>query len=228
MFRRKGILAMKCSAAGFILLLGLAGCHAPQPSLNLLAPYGTPRVPPPPTNSAGTSLSQHEGGSMGPTTVAPGMQRVPAMSTRHPTDSHTPSYLAGDGSWISIREKLAGETEPLRSAPRSTRTGDVRLSSFQENLPPVEARAPSAGTATLEWQTPPIRSATQPAIPGTFEPQAGAAAISSALPAEAVRTVSATAKSSDAQPAGAPAASSEREPAGGGDGAATLQWRDPN
>lgn len=219
---------MKWSAAGFILWMGLAGCHAPQPSLNLLAPYGTPRVPPPQTHSAGARLSQHEGGSMGSTTVAPGMQRVPAMPTSRPTDLQTPSYLAGDGSWISIREKLGGETEPLRSAPRAARTGDVRLSSFQANLPPVEARAPSAGTATLEWQTPPIRSATPPAVPGMFEPPAGAAAISSVLPPEAVRTVSATAKSSDPQPSTAPAESSEREPAGRGDGAATLQWRDPN
>lgn len=165
---------------------------------------------------------------MGPTTVAPGMQRVPAMPTSRPTDSRTPSHLAGDGSWISIREKLGGETEPLRSAPRASRTNDVRLSSFQENLPPMEARAPSAGTATLEWQTPPIRNATQPAVPGMFEPQAGAAAIASTLPPESVRTVSATAKSSDPQPATETAESSEREPAGRGDGAATLQWRDPN
>lgn len=37
------------------LILALAGCHAPTPSMNVLAPYGSATVPPPATGAVGTS-----------------------------------------------------------------------------------------------------------------------------------------------------------------------------
>ncbi len=219
---------MKCSAAGFILWVVFAGCHAPQPSLNLLAPYGSARVPPPPTNSAGARLSQPEGTPGSPTAVAPGMQRVPSVPTSRPATAQTSPYLASDGSWISIQQKLGSDSEPLRTPSRAGRTGDVRLSSFEENLPPVEARAPSRGTATLEWETPLIRSVPVPTPPRKFHPEEGVTAISGAAAApEAVRTVSATAQSSDPQPSTSSAERHEADEPGRADGTSTLEWREP-
>ena len=45
---------MKRLAALLTLVTLMAGCRAPMPSFDVLAPYGTTRVPPPATGTMGT------------------------------------------------------------------------------------------------------------------------------------------------------------------------------
>jgi hypothetical protein len=200
---------MKCSAASFILLVCLAGCHAPKPSFNLLAPYGTARVPPPSTNSPGGRPSYHNAPQTVPAATAP---TLPAAQHQQAAPPSQPTYVASDHSWMSVQEKAAAK--PADSATASAPAGDVRLSSFTES--PLSGDSRNTGSSTLQWGVPPVPAVTGTPAPGQFVPAADASALPA--PPGTPNTVVATAQSSDSSAAVASDAA----------GKSTLQWRSPH
>ncbi len=140
---------MKWFAASLVTALCLAGCHAPKPSLNLLAPYGSTCVPPPSTNpqpATGTYYNR----TAPPTTSVPSVPAVPGRggSSGFPTTQTvapgTTSVLAGaDDSWKPVRTRAAADPAPsLADAARE------RVSPASYDGQPAKDGAKTAAAST--------------------------------------------------------------------------------
>ncbi|MBC8873064.1 MAG: hypothetical protein H8E44_26830 [Planctomycetes bacterium] len=214
---------MKWHAALAITVVCLAGCHAPTPSFDLLAPYGSPRVPPPSTGSHGTGGAYYNRTGL-PATSAPGgagRSTRPAasekMQTNATSDAH---YLATGDSWKPIRTTATPDAAP--AFPRTADTTASRILPVSYNG--AGQRQPSA--TTLKWQESngdvggqrpslrldgmPVTDATgspTPSEPRRFQPAEGAieigqlpGATTAASLSNTGRTVVSSAKASDQMP----------------------------
>ena len=129
---------MKRHAALLVLAVLLAGCRTPMPSLNLFAPYGPSRIPPPPTGSYGAS--------------SPYYQR-PAQPSSAPS--------AGLGQHSTIPWRPVGEAQ---DGADDEQAGAVRLASGEE---PVGTSSSSKSSSSLRsrFRGMPLNDATTPAEP---------------------------------------------------------------
>ena len=107
---------MKWHATFAVIVVCLAGCHAPRPSFDLLAPYGSSRVPAPSTGSHGTGNAYYTR-SAPPATAIPGGpagSANPASSRKMQTNTSDGSpFLASDESWKPIRTIATPEPAPV-------------------------------------------------------------------------------------------------------------------
>ncbi len=171
---------MKWLAASLIVLACSAGCHAPKPSFNVLAPYGSSRVPPPATNSTARHQPYYSQPSGVPAGSPPAQPKATSgeSGTTPLTSSSDPSLTTSSDVWRSMAVRGAGSQN---SSEGSASTG-VQLASFEEST------SGSSGTA-----------------PELFVPDAGSSPIGSLPPppgASSGNTVVASAKASDSpQPA---------------------------
>ena len=227
---------MKWHAAVAVIVVCLAGCHAPTPSFHLLAPYGSSRVPPPSTGSHGTGGAYYNRTGLPPTSGpgAPGSSTRPAASKNVQSsatmDAH---YLATGDSWKPIRTTATPD-----AAPAFPGTADATAS----RILPVSYNGAGKGqpsATTLKWQESaggdrsslrakgmPVTDANRsrlPSEPRRFQPAEGAIEISQ-LPGASTpaslsstgRTVVSSAKASDQMP---PASGDSSE------SKTTLVWR---
>jgi hypothetical protein len=192
---------MKWLAASLIVLACSAGCHAPKPSFNPFAAYGSSRVPPPATNSTARNApyyNQPGGAPAGAApaatpnpTNAPGSNAAPSLSN--------PSLTSSEDVWKSVvmRSANAGNDAGASAA------NGVELASF--NSPSSSGGSSSGGSSA--------------AVPGLFVPDAGSSPIASLPPPPTsvpANTVVATARASDSTP---------RAANSGTEGKPTLQWK---
>lgn len=190
---------MKWLAASLIVLACSAGCHAPRPSFNVLAPYGSSRVPPPATNSTARNQPYYQQPSGVPAGSAPAQPKPTSngSDTTPLTSSSDSSLTSSSDIWRSTAARGGGSQE---SENGSTSTG-VQLASYEQSS---ESSSGSSETA-----------------PELFVPDAGSSPIRSLPPppgASSGNTVVANAKASDAAP----------QPARtGSQGKPTLQWKTP-
>lgn len=115
---------MKWHAAVAVIVVCLAGCHAPTPSFDLLAPYGSSRVPPPSTGSHGTGGAYYNR-TTPPATSVPGVNSGsanPATSRKMQCNvSGSGHLLASDDSWKPIRTNATPDPAPVfRGATNDT------------------------------------------------------------------------------------------------------------
>jgi len=215
---------MKWLAASLVVLACSAGCHAPKPSFNVLAPYGSSRVPPPSTNSTARNTpyySQPNGAPAGSapagTTNPTGGQ--PAGSTLAPPN---PSLTSTADAWKSVA---------MRSASgENAATGGVALASFNTPASSGGQTTNSSGGTQLRLGGMPVNDASlvtsSATPPGMFVPDAGSNPIGG-LPAPPTAvpagTVVATAQASEQQQQQTtPRTASSSS---GTDGKPTLQWK---
>lgn len=175
---------------GISALFGLAGCHAPTPSFNLLAPYGSPTVPPPPTGAVGTSPDYYgapksspgaeEGGAgirsnadPNPAgSVGSGSQTTPnAPSTRPGTSSGSGS--SGSGTRLQMGAPAGGFMGTENRAGSAEDDGDrgVKPASYIAGTPSRGARFTdhqrSTASSNLKLNGMPVNDATSHAQPAT-------------------------------------------------------------
>ena len=94
---------MKQIAFAGAIMLALSGCRAPMPSFDLLAPYGTSRVPPPGTGSIGTGGNYYTPPTGSTTSPPVGTGFRPATINKwsqldDPTESEADDNVALDSS----------------------------------------------------------------------------------------------------------------------------------
>ncbi|MBP89848.1 MAG: hypothetical protein CMJ64_24605 [Planctomycetaceae bacterium] len=100
---------MKRIAIAGIAMLVLSGCRAPMPSFDLLAPYGTSRVPPPGTGTIGTGGTYYtppSGQTTSPPPVGTGFRLAPPGRTINKWSNlgePTESKVAADVEWAPTR-----------------------------------------------------------------------------------------------------------------------------
>jgi hypothetical protein len=212
---------MKWLAASLVVLACSAGCHAPKPSFNVLAPYGSSRVPPPSTNSTARNAPYYSQPGGAPAGAAPAGTTnptggQPAGATVAPA---SPSLTSSAEAWRSVAMRSANGENPA--------AGGVELASF--NSPASsggQTSNPSSGTQ-LRLDGMPVNDASSNAststAPGLFVPDAGSnpiAGLPAPPPAVPAGTVVATAQASEQQQTTQRTASSS-----GTDGKPTLQWK---
>jgi hypothetical protein len=111
---------MKRFAAFSALIMLLGGCRAPMPTIDLLAPYGSPRVPPPGTGTYGSPNSYYQGNS--PTTspaVGNGVRATQGAQWKQPSRRSTASLNS------EPRDSGIAQTSfesPVSTAPRPGRS----------------------------------------------------------------------------------------------------------
>lgn len=209
---------MKWHVALTIIVVGMAGCHAPTPSFDVLAPYGPQRVPPPGTGSHGTSGTYYNRTSP-PATSVPGVSSGstdPATSGKMETNaSNGNQFLGSDDSWKPIRTNATPDPAPV--------FGDATDRTASRILP-VSYRGAGKGGTALQLSGMPVNDATGRASsePARFRTPGDAIPISQLTRAtgstgqNATRTVVSSAKSSDRiQPVSSEGSTSET----------TLKWR---
>lgn len=218
---------MKWNVTLLVALAFVAGCHAPKPSFNLLAPYGAPRVPPPSTSAGGNNPAYYTptgGVPAGPASAAPAASTVPTAGQPGGSSQASAPYMATNQSWTSVLDKTAKNA----GAPATVTTidGDVRMAAFAAE---ASKSAPADdGGSTLRSGGMQVNDATAPpSPPAVFVAPSGASPISH-LPAPPTamnpnaaadaKTVTATAQSSDAAASGSAAEA----------GKSTLQWKTRN
>lgn len=104
---------MKWHATLSVIVVCLAGCHAPPPSFDLLAPYGSSRVPPPSTGSHGTGGAYYNRTAPSSTSVPAG-STDPATSRKMGTNiSGSSPFLTSDDSWRPTRTNATPEPAPV-------------------------------------------------------------------------------------------------------------------
>ena len=210
---------MKWHAAVAVIVVCLAGCHAPTPSFDLLAPYGSSRVPPPSTGSHGTDGAYYNRAAP-PATSVPGVtsgSTNPATSRKMQCSvSGRGNLLASDDSWKPIRANAAPDPAPVfRGATNDTAS----------RILPVSYNGTAKGGTVLPLNGMPVTDATGRASssePARFRAPGDAIDISK-LPRttgspgqDAIGTVVSAAKSSDRiQPASNESSISKT----------TLKWR---
>jgi hypothetical protein len=209
---------MKWLAASLVVLACSAGCHAPKPSFNLMAPYGSTRVPPPATNSTARSAPYYPQPGSAPAGSAPAPNTNPTggQGTAPTPSLSNPSLTSSADVWQSVATRSAAAREKTGASEND----GVALAAFQSPSSSGQT-ATNPPDAQLRWNGEPQASATGSSepVPGLFVPDAGSSPIASLPPpptAAAGRTVVATAKASDA-----PQRSSSPE------GKPTLQWKSP-
>jgi hypothetical protein len=148
-------LPMKRLAASIILVAVLTGCRGSQPDINLLAPYGSSRVPAPSTNSVGAGNSYYDR-TAPPKAAAPANQpsattpasSAPATTQQTPQRTNVQSpYFAADGVWKPANAKATA----TQGAAAEVSDSQVRPVSF--TTPSGEGKAaatPTTTTASLQ------------------------------------------------------------------------------
>ncbi len=212
---------MKCRVALTLIAVCLAGCHAPTPSFDVLAPYGPQRVPPPSTGSHGTSGTYYNRTSP-PATSVPEVSSGstdPATSRKMQTNvSNSNRFLASDDSWKPIRTNATPDPAPVFSGA-TERTASRIL--------PISYNGAAKGGTALQLNGMPVNDATgrassEPArfrTPGDAIPISQLARPTGSTGQNATRTVVSSAKSSDRiQPASSESSTSKT----------TLKWGSPS
>lgn len=194
---------MKWLVASLVTVLCLAGCHAPKPSFNVLAPYGPSRVPPPSTSGQAPSGPYYNGTNLPTTTVPanPNSSGLPSTSqkTRTNTSSHN-SHLAAADSWKPVRTKSTADPAPVFPGTAGlTEKNQVLPVSYKGSDKTEEAGLSAQGKATLRWNGTPVTDLTTGASlpePARFVPPTDAIEISQLPPASNSSTASGTVVSS--------------------------------
>jgi hypothetical protein len=187
---------MKWLAASLIVLACSAGCHAPKPSFNPFAAYGSSRVPPPATNSTARNApyyNQPGGAAAGSAPAATPNPTSGGSSDAAPSPSN-PSLTSSQDIWKSV-------------AMRSAQAGN-------------ESGAPAAnGVELASFNAPSSTGGSSAAAPALFVPDAGSSPVASLPPPPTTasgNTVVVTARASD---------SAQRAANSGTEGKPTLQWK---
>lgn len=162
---------------GASALFGLTGCHAPKPSFNFLAPYGSPTVPPPPTGAVGTSpdyyaspqssSGKQEGGTPAPPNAGSSSAPSGQSSESAPnTPSNTPGTSRESGTRLQMGAppgRFMG-TENRSDSGGEEREYGVKPASYQAGTPSSRARlsddSRSTGSSTLKLDAMPVNEAT--------------------------------------------------------------------
>ena len=105
---------MKRFSPLFVAILFLTGCHAPMPSINLLAPYGSTRIPPPGTSSVAPSQYYPRGQQSSGSPVGTGFRERKASTSLSAND-------VSNGSGIRLASGLA-DTGTVELASHETTT----------------------------------------------------------------------------------------------------------
>lgn len=192
---------MKQSAVLLCIIFGLFGCKNQTPSVNLLAPYGSTRVAPPPTNGHRGAAPYYNGTSTDTSTgTAPAGTGV----------TSTPTIYDSAQATSAATVPLAANAQPVGTGVQSTATdtGSVQPASFEA---PVELdmndAVDAAPGSTLRLKGMPVNDATNLpdyTEPARFQPPPHASSLlaparqqAASNPVAASGVVSTTSKSSD-------------------------------
>jgi hypothetical protein len=150
-------LPMKWLTASLVTVLCLAGCHAPKPSFNVLAPYGPTRVPPPSTSGQAPN-STYYNGTTPPTTNVPVVPRNSGMrNTSQKKWANTPSHnlnLASQDSWRPVRTKSTADPAPVfKEAASQADENQVLPVSYSGTGKTEEAKMAVAISSSSEMRT---------------------------------------------------------------------------
>lgn len=243
---------MKRFVASLLIILGLAGCQTtPKPSWDVLAPFGSSRVPPPGTTSytaKGAYYNPNAPATTAPAGAAPttGLPATPNTATpgispqRPQAALPQDRNLASDGTWRTPNSTASASVgQPLPRSPTSGQS-TVVPAAFNVDLTAATVTQTPVGTgvlpATGQIASKPglklngmsITDATQPALaaePAKFQPAPGATEISQ-LPRSVTTTApNAVSKevSSSAQASDQAKTSAPAAPAS--NTAGTLNWQ---
>ena len=131
---RPGVRTMTRYVAIFAVAWMLVGCRAPAPSFDLLAPYGSPTVPPPRTGSigtAGTYYAPTTPGTQSPATVPTAPTTTTPAVTPQSRPAAPPAVVHGNFERDTVRRDDERGTSVLpawvnTSGPRTSDHGDRR------------------------------------------------------------------------------------------------------
>lgn len=197
---------MKWLVPSLVIVLCLAGCHAPKPSFNILAPYGPSRVPPPSTSGQAPSGTYYNRAAPSGTTtpLVPSTTRSPGTSqkTRTRTSTNSSQFASAD-SWKPLRTKSTADPAPVFKGTAGQKAEDQVLPVSYNGAGKTE-EATANGESTLRLNGMRITDATSGESlpePARFVPPMGAIEISQLPPApnssSASGTVVSSAKASD-------------------------------
>lgn len=242
---------MKRFVASLLIILGLAGCQTPpKPSMDVLAPFGSTRVPPPGTTSytgKGAYYNPNTPASMAPAGAAPttGLPATPNTAAPGITPQRPQAALpqgrtlASDSIWrMPNATGSPGLGQPVPGLPNAGQSmvvpaafnGDMTAAMVTQT-PVGTGVLPATGQVTSKpgpkLNGLPFTDATQPAgsaEPAKFQPAPGATEISQ-LP----RSANPTAPQVVTQDVSASAQASDpaktSAPASPASTASTLNWR---
>ena len=142
----------------FVALVVLAGCRAPMPSFDPLAPYGSTRVPAPGTGSYGSPDTYYQGPEA-TTPVGSGF-RARTSATENESGVQLASHTEDNASQVGSGVKQAS-LETARLVP----SGSVTESPIR-----IVEPAPSESGTRPKLNGMRVKDATRPAEPAAFNP----------------------------------------------------------
>lgn len=163
------------SAAIVVICVSFMGCRAPKPSMNVFAPYGSSRVPPPATGSMTNPNAYYQPPNGAPPAQAPtqtpaGATTAPSLGSPVPAGS-TPGFLGA-----SQEPTPADPSQPVALAAFEVEATDdgsthANAATAEGELEPLPAQSISANTgSTLNLRGMPVNDATNVGDPrGTSE-----------------------------------------------------------
>ncbi|MHB0956125.1 MAG: hypothetical protein ACYC0X_07060 [Pirellulaceae bacterium] len=165
----------------------LAGCRAPAPSFDVLAPYGSPTVPAPRTGAIGTSGTYYAPMNQGAPPAGPAPVAPLSPDAAPPVFAPQSQRLVPPASYMGAADTTSADG-----------TTDVSMASYQavashQVPPPVRTSmdeqssqavvGPEAGSSsTLKLRGMPVNDGTQPDEPQSFTPAGEPVNISSVPP----------------------------------------------
>jgi hypothetical protein len=178
---------MKWYAAFLLPACSLAGCHAPTPSFNVLAPYGPSRVAPPSTNAqrAGGAYYNQPAPAVG---AAPGANNASPRTVSQPTlkrSETTSPYMSAEGAWKPVGTGTApafqgtAATSSQNALQQVSYTGPESTVAAEQSAgdSSLEESSQQTSGSTLRLGGMPINDATPLVEPAKFRAPAGAAPI---------------------------------------------------
>lgn len=230
---------MKRSVASLLLIFSLVGCQStPKPSLDVLAPFGSPRVPPPGTTNYGAKGSYYNGN--GPASTAPAgaapttglpatpNSATPGISAQRSPQAALPSNqtVASNGQWRTPNATASPNAVQPAAYNADMTAALATQTPVGTGVLPAAAATPAKSTLKLNGQ--PVTDATTSAAsaePAKFQPAPGATEISQlprtgtvAAPTAVSKEVVATAQASDQAKPAAPTTPAT-------DASGSLTWR---
>jgi hypothetical protein len=242
--RRYGDLAernlpMRWLALPLLAVVALAGCRAPTPSFNLLAPYGSSRVAPPSTSAPSTGGTYYNRTAPATGTgTAPNNQQAPAGTIRSTSQTNPgASFLTTDNLWRPVRTRTANQPAGVfKGASNESTTGPVQAASYvapaASQTKAAQPTAPATGatasrTTSLQLNGMPVNDATRTAArtaePARFQPAAGARDIAQSSPITAPSTAASGSGLVVSSAAASDNAKSESDASS--QATSTLRWR---
>ncbi len=175
---------MKRLSPLLLAMLVCAGCHAPMPSFNLMAPYGSTRIPPPATNSVASDKYYQPSRTTSSTTPVGTGFRARRSSTSLSADT---SFKTSEVQPLSGSKRLGRASRATHETTSDSAAAIVSATATVESGVPIRIVENGTTPQTLPPSVRGMRINEATIEPGRFVPIRQAIDITQLPPASSLR-----------------------------------------